>query len=220
MMINNWLQIYNILNKTYGIIIFGIELDTKFLLIKKLQMMKKSLLVLLLSLAGISANAQIGTNLPSAKIGGENSKWTFGGYAGLGGAFGRGGGTSLYITPKVGYKVTENFETGLASNFTWNNSKYYSSTMLGVGPFANYYFGRNFFLSAMFQEYFISQRDKINDIKYKTNEPALYLGGGYMQHLGGKAYMQIGGMYNVLYNRNKSVFSGGFIPNVGIVYGL
>lgn len=180
--------------------------------------MKKLLLLSLLA-GGFAANAQIGTNLPSAKIGGENSKWTVGGYAGLGGAFG-GGGTSVYITPRVGYKVSENFETGIAANFSWSNSKYYSSTMLGVGPFANYYFGRSFYLSGMFQEYFVNQRDKIYDVKYKTNEAALYLGGGYMQSLGGRAYMQIGGMYNVLYKKDKSVFGGGFIPNIGIVYGL
>lgn len=167
-----------------------------------------------------AVSAQIGTSIPSGKIGGENSKWTFGGYAGLGGAFGNGGGIALYVTPRVGYKFTDNFEAGLATNLNWQNSKYYSSTMLGVGPFANYYFGRSFYLSGMFQEYFYSQKDKINDLKYKGDEAAFYLGGGYMQRLGEKVYMQIGGMYNVLYDREKSVFGGGFIPNVGIVYGL
>lgn len=181
--------------------------------------MKKILLSLLVGL-GLMVSAQIGTGFPSTKVGGENSKWTVGGYAGLGGAFGNSGGTSLYITPRVGYKITENFEAGLAGNLTWSNSKYYSSTMVGVGPFANYYFGRNIFVSGMFQEYFVNQRDKTYDLKYSTNEEALYLGGGYMQKLGDHVYMQIGGMYNVLYKKDKSVFSGGFIPNVGIVYGL
>lgn len=168
-------------------------------------------------ISGFFLNAQIGT---STQIGGENSKWTFGGYAGLGGAFGNGGGVSLYVTPRVGYKVTENLETGLASNLTWSNSKYYSSTMIGVGPFLNYYFSRNFYLSGMFQEYFINQKDKVNNLKYSADEAALYLGGGYMQRLGNRTYMQIGGMYNVLYKKDKSFFGGGFIPSVGIVYGL
>jgi len=177
----------------------------------------KKILLLLMIISGFFLNAQIGT---STQIGGENSKWTFGGYAGLGGAFGNGGGVSLYVTPRVGYKVTENLETGLASNLTWSNSKYYSSTMIGVGPFLNYYFSRNFYLSGMFQEYFINQKDKVNNLKYSADEAALYLGGGYMQRLGNRTYMQIGGMYNVLYKKDKSVFGGGFIPSVGIVYGL
>lgn len=179
----------------------------------------KKIVFLSLMFTGFLAFSQIGTRLPSAQIG--DSKWTVGGYAGLGGAFGSGGGgTTLYITPRVGYKVTENFEAGIAGNFSWSNSRYYSSTMVGVGPFANYYFSRSFFLSGMFQEYFINQKDKVNDVKYSGNESALYLGGGYMQRLGERTYMQIGGMYNVLYNRDKSVFAGGFIPHVGIVYGL
>lgn len=177
----------------------------------------KKILLLSMIISGFLLNAQIGT---STQIGGENSKWTFGGYAGLGGAFGNGGGVSLYVMPRVGYKVTENLETGLASNLTWSNSKYYSSTMIGVGPFLNYYFSRNFYLSGMFQEYFINQKDKVNNLKYSADEAALYLGGGYMQRLGNRTYMQIGGMYNVLYKKDKSVFGGGFIPSVGIVYGL
>jgi hypothetical protein len=177
----------------------------------------KKILLLSMIISGFFLNAQIGT---STQVGGENSKWTFGGYAGLGGAFGNGGGVSLYVTPRVGYKVTENLETGLASNLTWSNSKYYSSTMIGVGPFLNYYFSRNFYLSGMFQEYFINQKDKVNNLKYSADEAALYLGGGYMQRLGNRTYMQIGGMYNVLYKKDKSVFGGGFIPSVGIVYGL
>ena len=92
--------------------------------------------------------------------------------------------------------------------------------MIGVGPYANYYFGRSVYLSGMFQEYFINQKDKINNQKYDSNEAALYIGGGYMQKLGDHVYMQIGGMYNVLYKSDSSVFGGGFIPNIGIVYGL
>lgn len=179
--------------------------------------MKKLLLLSILSLP-FSAQAQIGT---STTLGSADSKWTFGGSAGLGGSFGSGGGgTSVYISPRVGYKLTENFETGLAGSFTWSNSQYFSSTTIGVGPFMNYYISRNFYLSGMFQEYFYNQKDKYNGLKYSGDEAALYLGGGYMQRIGEHAYMQIGGMYNVLYDKEKSVFGSGFIPSVGVVFGL
>ena len=178
-------------------------------------MKKLILLISLMSAAGFSA--QIGT---ATSVSSPDSKWTFGGYAGLGGAFGNGGGVSVYVSPRVGYKVTENLETGLAGSLNWSNTEYYSSTMVGVGPFVNYYFSRNFFLSGMFQEYFISQKNKLDGIKYSGDEAALYLGGGYMQKLGDRTYMQLGGMYNVLYDRNKSFLGSAFIPSVGIVYGL
>lgn len=182
-----------------------------------MTMMKKIILLSLITL-GFAVNAQIGT---STQLGGENSKWTFGGSAGLGGSFGSGGGgTSIYLSPRVGYKLTEDLETGLASNFTWSNSDYYSATTIGVGPFINYYIARNFFLSGMFQEYFFNQTDKYNNLKHSGDEAALYLGGGYMQRIGEHAYMQIGGMYNVLYKKDKSVFGSGFIPSIGVVFGL
>jgi hypothetical protein len=92
--------------------------------------------------------------------------------------------------------------------------------MIGVGPFLNYYFSRNFYLSGMFQEYFINYRNRYNNLNTKNNESVLYLGGGYMQRLGDSAYMQIGAMYNVLYDKNKSVFGSGFVPQVGVVFGL
>ncbi|MFC6266837.1 hypothetical protein [Frigoriflavimonas asaccharolytica] len=161
--------------------------------------------------------AQIGT---STRLGGENSKWTFGGSAGLGGSFGNGGGTNIYVTPRVGYLVSENFETGLAGNLSWNNSQFVSSTIIGVGPFANYYFARTAYISTQFQQYFISSKDKFSNNKYSTEESALYLGGGYMQSLGNGIYMQIGAQYNVLYDAQTSIFNGGFVPNVGIVVGL
>lgn len=187
----------------------------------KFLVMKKIIFSLLFASATL-LNAQVlGTRLPSARVGGENSKFTFGGYAGLGGAFGSGfGGTSVFVIPRVGYLLTENLELGLSGNLTWQSSRYFSSTMVGVGPFANYYIGRSFFLSGMFQQFFFNQRNRIDNLTYKNNESTLYLGGGYMQRLGERTYMQIGGMYNVLYNRDRSAFGGAFIPSIGVVYGL
>lgn len=177
--------------------------------------MKKLLLSVSLILSSIAA-AQIGT---SASV--SASRWTFGGGASLGFSGGSAGtGTSVGISPRVGYLLTDQLEAGVSGGFTWANSRYFSSTMLSVGPFANYYFSRNFFISALFQEYFFSQKDKYNDIKYSGDEAALYLGAGYLQNVGGRLYIQIGAMYNVLYDENKSVFGSGFVPNVGIVYGL
>lgn len=179
--------------------------------------MKKLVFLLVLAFS-LGFKAQIGT---STQVGGENSKWTFGGSAGLGGSFGNGGGgTSVSLSPRVGYKITENLETGVAGSFTWSNSKYFSSTTTGVGPFANYYISRNFYLSSLFQEYFFNEKDKYSGLKYSGDEAALYFGGGYMQRIGTGAYMQIGAMYNVLYKKDKSVFGSGFIPSVGVVFGL
>ncbi|CEN37687.1 conserved hypothetical protein [Capnocytophaga cynodegmi] len=145
------------------------------------------------------------------------NNWTFGGNIGLsGGSYGLG----VFITPRVGYKVTEAFEVAVNLNYTFQNTEFYKNNLLGFGPSVNYYIQRNFFLYSSFQHYFVSQKHKITKTSYDVRENALYVGGGYMQHLGGRAYMQLGFSYNILYNKNKSIFSTGFVPNVGIVIGL
>ncbi|ATA88301.1 hypothetical protein [Capnocytophaga stomatis] len=145
------------------------------------------------------------------------NNWTFGGNVGLsGGSYGLG----VFITPRVGYKISESFEIAMNLNYTFQSTEYYKNNLLGFGPSVSYYIGRNFFANSSFQHYFVSQKHKTTKASYNARENALYIGGGYMQHLGGRAYMQLGLSYNVLYDKNKSIFSTGFIPNVGIVVGL
>lgn len=150
--------------------------------------------------------------------GNQTNRWTFGG--GLGLAFGSNSYFNLQVSPRVGYKITEQLEGGIIGNVSWQKDDYYSSTMLGVGPFVNYYFARSFFVGANLQQYFINTKEKFTGYKFDTDETALYLGGGYMQSIGNNAYMQLGVMYNVLWKRNESIFSNGFIPTVGFVVGL
>jgi hypothetical protein len=42
--------------------------------------------------------------------------------------------------------------------------------MLGVGPFANYYIARSFYLGANLQHYFIDYKDKYYDYKMNKEE--------------------------------------------------
>ncbi len=163
-----------------------------------------------------SANAQTAGISSSA----SSANWTLGGSAGLGGSFGSKGSTSVYVQPRVGYKIIPQLELGVAGSFTWTNSNYYSSTTVGVGPFISFYPIESIYLGALFQEYFFNQKLKPGNTKYTGEEAALYLGGGYVQRIGNNASMQIGGMYNVLYDKNKSVFSSGFVPSIGVVFGI
>ena len=146
------------------------------------------------------------------------NRWTFGGGIGVG--FGSNSAFSLQAAPRVGYKITNDLEGGIVGSISWQTSDYYRSTMLGVGPFVNYYFARSFYVSANLQHYFIDYKDKYYDFKDNREETALYLGGGYMQRIGGNSFMQLGLMYNVLWKENSSIFSSGLVPNIGFVIGL
>lgn len=179
--------------------------------------MNKILSFLTLMVASFSL-AQTTTTVGSST---SASKWTFGGSANVGFSSGNyGSGTTISLAPRVGYKLTENFEVGGVGSFTWGSSKYFSTTMFSIGPFANYYFSKQFYISGQFQQYFYNQKDKYYGYKYSDEESALYFGAGYMQRVGNNAYMQIGAMYNVLYKEGESIFSSGFIPTVGFVIGL
>jgi len=148
----------------------------------------------------------------------QSNRWTFGG--GLGVGFGSNSYFNLQVSPRVGYKITDQLEGGIIGNVSWQSSDYYKSTMFGVGPFVNYYFARSFFIGANLQQYFINSKEKFTGYKFDTDETALYLGGGYMQSLGNNAFVQFGIMYNVLWKERSSIFSSGFVPSVGFVVGL
>lgn len=177
--------------------------------------MKKIFLTFILFSIWAWSFAQQGNVLaPNAPV---PNRWTFGGNIGIsGGSYGWG----FLLTPRVGYKITENLEAAMSVNYTLQNTEFYKNNLFGFGPSINYYIQRNFYVSSSFEHYFVSQKHKRTGNTFKVNENALYVGGGYMQHLGGNSYLQLGFSYNVLYNKNKSIFSTGFVPNVGIIIGL
>ncbi|MDQ0066787.1 hypothetical protein [Chryseobacterium lathyri] len=175
--------------------------------------MKKFIIPIMLMVSG-SIFSQITTSTPVA----ETNRWTFGGGIGLG--FGSNSSFYLQASPRIGYRITDDLEGGVVGSVSWQTSDYYKSTMFGVGPFANYYFARSFYVGANLQHYFINYKDKFYDYKVNEQETALYLGGGYMQRIGGNSFMQLGVMYNVLWKENSSVFSSGLVPSIGFVVGL
>ncbi len=163
-------------------------------------------------LLSVGAKAQIGVSTAYP----TNSKWIFGGTAGAG--FLGGNGFSIYASPTVGYKLTNELIGGLNGSLSYRSSKSLKSTIWGAGPFLRYYFARKFYASVNYTHYFISQKQ--NDLKAKGNEGALNLGAGYLQNIGGNAYLQIGASYNVLYKKDTSILGSPFVPYIGVVFGL
>ncbi|MGP1478132.1 MAG: hypothetical protein ACTTJI_00420 [Capnocytophaga sp.] len=147
----------------------------------------------------------------------QSNPWTYGGNIGLNYS---NYGLGLDFSPRLGYKITENLELAAVVNGSIHHTQYFRNLSASIGPSLSYYFGRVAYLNTSYQHYFISQKSKSTSQVYKTEEDALYIGGGYMQNLGGNVYMQIGASYNILWKQNKSIFNSGFIPNVGIIIGI
>ncbi|AMD85480.1 hypothetical protein SAMN05444369_11828 [Capnocytophaga haemolytica] len=179
--------------------------------------MRRIVLVITLLLIGQWAVAQENILSPEYQQAHNPNRWTYGGNIGL--TFSEWG-TGFTVTPRLGYKVTEDFEVAAQVNYNLQHTRYYRNQFLGVGPSLTYYILRNFYVSSSFEHYFVSQKDKDTKKTFTTEEDALYIGGGYMQQLGERVYMQIGVSYNVLYKKDSSIFSTGIVPNVGIIIGL
>lgn len=129
----------------------------------------------------------------------QPSKIVLGGSFGVGFSGGSGGGGgSVSLAPRVGYRVSEDLETGLAADFSWSKFGDYRNFLLGVGPYAQYHISPQFYLGARYQHYFYQLKNNYTGASASGNEGALYLGGGYQQQVGAHSYMQVGLMYNVL----------------------
>jgi hypothetical protein len=180
----------------------------------------KKLLFLITSILSLACHAQDDKNILLP----QNQKQSnfFDNFT-IGGNIGASFGNNLWgvsLAPRIGYKVTEDFEVAFSVNYYYQKSPNVQYNSLSLGPSLNYYIARNFYVKASYQHYFIDQKTRGISEHYKREESALYLGAGYMQYLGGRSYLRLGFSYNVLYDKDKSIFSSGLSPEVGIVIGL
>ncbi len=177
--------------------------------------MKKYILALIILLSSIGAEAQISVSNTAFN---PESKWIFGGTAGAG--FLGSDGFSIYATPTVGYKLLPNLVGGFSGTLSYQQNKHSKSSIWGLGPFFKYYVGRSFYASVNYRHYFVNQKIKSSGERFEEEEGALNLGAGYLQHLGGNTFLEIGASYNVLYREDSSILDSPFIPYVGVIIGL
>ncbi len=177
--------------------------------------MKKYILTLMILLSSMGAKAQISVSNTSFN---PSSKWIFGGTAGAG--FLGSAGFSISATPTIGYKLLPNLVGGLSGTMSYQQNKHSNFSIWGLGPFFKYYIGHSFYTSVNYRHYFIQQKIKSSGDKLNAEEGALNLGAGYLQHLGGNTFLEIGASYNVLYKEGSSILANPFMPYVGIIIGL
>ena len=211
------MQIYDLIIQKVGFVIYEAKHRNRQFKKQQMKSLRKIALLLGVHLFALTF-AQESDSTQDAQA---PSRWTVGGSVGLGGSFGSGNSsTVISLSPKVGYWLTSDLQGGLSTNFMWQNSKYFATAIAGLGPFLDYFVLPNFYLSSKYEHYFVSQKDKTTSQKISDSEPSLWFGLGYAQPIGGGSYLQIGGMYNVLYKKNTSLFSSGFSPMIGVVIRL
>ncbi len=170
------------------------------------------LALLSLSVSAISQQSEIDSQKPG--------KWRFGGGLGLG--FGSNGYFGFAISPFVGYEIIPQLEGGFTVGYQYSKWSDAKQNLFNAGPYLNYYPIPSLFARAHYEYYTgtseIEYDYDADNYKYNFNESALWLGGGYRTT--GKVQLYAGLMYNVLYDKDSSLFSTGLRPILGVSVGF
>ncbi len=145
------------------------------------------------------------------------SHWRTGG--GIGVAFGSNRYFEIQVNPSLGYQFNNQIETGITTGYTYTSDNYAKQNIFNIGPYLNYYPIQNLFLRVNYLYYTGEMKLTWSDYKkyttsYNIDESALWLGAGYQTS--GTVRFQIGWLYNVLYDKDKSIFNSAWQPFAGV----
>lgn len=143
----------------------------------------------------------------------NDGKWRVGG--GIGVNFGNNSYFGFNISPFVGYAISPRIEAGLTTGYQYGKNDFFKSSLFSVGPYSNVYINEAIFGRAHYEFYSGNQKNASNNASRSFSESALWLGGGYQST--GKIRFQAGIMYNVLYDKDDSIFSSPIRPFGGVV---
>lgn len=132
----------------------------------------------------------------------------FGGSVGLGFS---SNNTTISASPSAIYEFNPQFSTGLGIGYLYNKQNEYKSNVISTSLLAFYNPITLVQLSAEFEQLFVNQ--KYQNFKNSYNYPALYLGASYVT-----GRVSVGFRYDVLYNKNKSIYSSALSPVIRIYF--
>ncbi len=164
-----------------------------------------TVLVLVFSVGILSAQ---NVNLPKEKVA---NPWRFGGSFGFGM---HGKATQIQIAPSVGYMFTQKIEVGGSLGYTYYKYHDTKSNIFSTGIFTNYQVIPQAFARINYEHHMGKQ--KYQDTSTSFNENSLWIGGGY--HSTGRVGFQAGMMYNLLFDKDKSIYNSPWRPFVGVSF--
>lgn len=134
------------------------------------------------------------------------------------GGYWDGDNANISIQPTVGYRFTSYltgyvmpgysyYKGGSQNQYTWS-----LGAMLRALPIPQIY------LSCEYGHHWSTSKYG-SRTDYKSQYETLWLGGGYRQYIGGRGYVYIGASYNVLHDKDDSLYEA-WQPQVGVVFGI
>lgn len=125
------------------------------------------------------------------------------------------GGTSLNLSPNLTYKINDKMSAGAGILLNYNSIKnVQTTTTAGINALFFYYPIAKLVTTAEFAEMYVSRNNKVLNVKDNFWDSALFFGAGYQI----TPKISVGAKYNVLYKKDKSVYSSPVIPFVNISF--
>lgn len=150
-----------------------------------------------------------GNPLKNISIGGDFGFWLY------------SGGGSLYLGPRIGYKVTEWFRPGVSINYQYRWANYgstkWSDNVIGGGLFAHFILFKRILLGAEWEILNTTAYPGGLAEPFRTNVNMLFVGAGYNQPIGRAGYFMVGLMYDLL-NHPYSPYRSQYILRTGGTY--
>lgn len=125
------------------------------------------------------------------------------------------GGTSVSLSPNLTYRINDKMSAGAGLLFNYNAVKnLQTTTTIGANAIFNYYPLEKLLTMAEFAEMNVNRNNKVTATKDQFWDSALFVGVGYQI----TPKISVGGKYNLLYDKDKSVYSSPFVPFVNISF--
>lgn len=132
---------------------------------------------------------------------------------GLGFGFNFVGGTNISLAPNLTYKVSDKLSVGAGLQFSYMGIKNLQKTITyGVNALAFYTPVNRLITTIEFAQLKVNRELLTTNVKDDFWESALFLGAGFQI----TPKIAAGAKYNVLYNKNKSIYSSPIVPFVNI----
>jgi len=178
--------------------------------------MKKIFIICFLLCSYYNVNAQRDTSNVKTKQP-LSERMFFGGDLGL--LFGTT--TLIDVSPIVGFKITESISLGGGPILQYYSFKTtagtFETTTYGGRGLGRYYFSEQFFAHVEFQHLSLESFDQFTNKIRRVGVPVGLVGGGYLQEIGGNAYINIQVLFDVINDINapyaSPILRGGIIIN-------
>lgn len=153
----------------------------------------------------------------------QNEKNEFWNHVAIGGGIGLSFGSGFFsgtIAPSAIYRFNPQVAMGLGLNYTYNEDKdFYRSSIIGGSVIGFYNPIREVQLSAEFEQLNVNRNYYNTVLNFDEDYwyPALFLGAGY-SIITGKVSTAIGMRYDVLYDRDKSIYAQPWAPFIRVYF--